>query len=108
MTVLAAFLLVVGAAFLAVSCLGLIRFPDFYCRAHAVGKAETLGSILVLVGLALHNGLALSSLKLLLVLGIVAVTNPTATHAIARAAIRSGFAIWRAPRDGGGDHDLAG
>jgi multicomponent Na+:H+ antiporter subunit G len=95
MNVVVTLLLICGAAFLGVSCLGLIRLPDFYTRAHAVGKAETLGSMLILVALALHNGMALSSVKLLLILLIVAVTNPTAMHAIARAAIRSGLEIWK-------------
>lgn len=95
MTVLVAVFLIGGALFLGVSCVGLLRLPDFYTRAHAVGKAETLGSMLILVGLALYNGIALSSLKLLLILLIVAVTNPTATHALARAAIRSGLKVWR-------------
>ena len=98
MNILVVLLLVGGAVFLGVSCLGLIRLPDFYSRAHAVGKAETLGSMLMLAGLALYNGVSLSSLKLLLILLIIAVTNPTATHAIARAAIRSGLKIWR-PRE---------
>lgn len=97
MRLLVVFCLVGGAAFLGVSCFGLIRLPDFYSRAHAVGKAETLGSMLILVGLALHNGVSLSTLKLFLILGIVAVTNPTSTHALARAAIRSGLKLWRAP-----------
>jgi len=44
----------------------------------------------------LYNGLTLSSAKLLLILVIIAVTNPTATHALTRAAMRSGLKIWRA------------
>jgi multicomponent Na+:H+ antiporter subunit G len=96
MTLVAALFLIGGAFFLLVSCVGLLRLPDFYTRAHAVGKAETLGSMLILVGLALYNGAALSSLKLVLILLIVAVTNPTATHALTRAAMRSGLKIWRA------------
>ena len=97
-TLVAALFLVGGAIFLLVSCVGLLRLPDFYTRAHAVGKAETLGSILILVGLAIHNGAGLSSFKLLLILVIIAVTNPTATHALTRAAMRSGLKIWRAER----------
>jgi multicomponent Na+:H+ antiporter subunit G len=96
MTFVAAIFLIGGAVFLLVSCVGLLRLPDFYTRAHAVGKAETLGSMLILVGLALYNGAALSSLKLLLILVIIALTNPTATHALTRAAMRSGLKIWRA------------
>lgn len=96
MVVVTSILLVGGALFLFVSCVGLLRLPDFYTRAHAVGKAETLGSMLILAGLALHNGAELSSLKLLLILLVIAVTNPTATHALTRAAIRSGLKIWTA------------
>ena len=105
MTWLAAALMASGAVFLLVSCIGLLRFPDFYTRAHAVGKAETLGSILVLVGLAVHNGANLISVKILLILGIVFITNPTATHALMRAAFRSGLPIWQAEEQRQ-DHDL--
>jgi len=96
MVLVAAIFLIGGAIFVLVSCVGLLRLPDFYTRAHAIGKAETLGSMLVLIGLALYNGAALSSFKLLLILVIIGVTNPTATHALTRAAMRSGLKIWRA------------
>jgi len=92
---LAAMLMVIGGIFLAISCLGLLRLPDFYTRAHAVGKAETLGSMLVLGGLAVHNGADLTSVKIILILAIIFITNPTATHALMRAAYRSGVAIWK-------------
>lgn len=101
--VIAAIFLVGGAVFLLVSCVGLLRLPDFYTRAHAVGKAETLGSTLILMGLALHNGVSLVSVKLLLILLIIAVTNPTATHALTRAAMRSGLKIWRVKEATRGD-----
>lgn len=85
---IAAGLMACGAVFLLVSCVGLLRLPDFYTRAHAVGKAETLGSILVLGGLALHHGADLNSVKIPLILVIIFVTNPTATHALTRSALR--------------------
>ena len=92
---LAVTLMAVGGVFLAISSIGLLRLPDFYTRAHAVGKAETLGSMLVLIGLAVHNGADLTSLKILLILGVIFITNPTATHALMRSAFRSGVAIWK-------------
>jgi multicomponent Na+:H+ antiporter subunit G len=92
---LAALSMLAGGFFLLVSSIGLLRLPDFYCRAHAVGKAETLGSMLVLGGLAAHNGANLTSFKILLILGIIFITNPTATHALMRAAFRSGVALWK-------------
>ncbi|GEM_PF-164745 len=90
-----------GAFFLFVSAVGLIRLPDFFSRAHAVGKSETLGSLLILIGLMLHHGFALESGQLLLVVIFVAVTNPTGIHALSRAALRAGVDIWVHPRDRG-------
>lgn len=92
--IIAIVLMVAGAFFLMVSALGLLRLPDFYSRTHAVGKSETLGSILTLGGLAVYNGLELSTVKILFILGFVLVANPTATHAIARAALRTGLQPW--------------
>ena len=83
-----------GLFFVFVSSLGLIRFPDFYTRSHALGKSDTLGTILVLGGLAVYAGLTLSSFKLLLILVFVALGNPTATHSLARAAVRSRHEMW--------------
>jgi len=93
-TIIAIVLIGAGLFFLTVSALGLLRLPDFYARTHAVGKSETLGSILVLSGLAVYNGLELSTVKILFILLFVLIANPTATHAIARAALRTGLQPW--------------
>lgn len=95
MTWLAIIMMVIGGLFLTISSIGLLRLPDFFTRAHAVGKAETLGSMLVLGGLAVYNGADLTSAKILLILVIIFITNPTATHALMRSAYRSGVAIWK-------------
>ncbi len=83
-----------GLFFLTVSTVGLIRLPDFLSRAHAVGKSETLGAMLVLIALAIYNGWALVSFKIFLIVFLVAVTNPTGVHAITRAAVRKRQAFW--------------
>jgi monovalent cation/proton antiporter MnhG/PhaG subunit len=44
-----------GVFFFATATIGLLRFPDFYCRMHATGKGDTLGALLALIGLALYN-----------------------------------------------------
>lgn len=93
-TVIAITLIVAGVFFLMVSTIGLLRLPDFYTRTHAVGKSETLGSILVLSGLAVYNGWELNTVKILFILFFVLIANPTATHAIARAALRTGHQPW--------------
>jgi multicomponent Na+:H+ antiporter subunit G len=88
-----------GGFFLLVSTTGLLRLPDFLSRAHAVGKSDTLGSLLVLIGLAIHNGLALDSAKIFLIVLFIAVTNPTGIHTLARAALRAGEQVWVRPED---------
>jgi len=92
--VIAIILIAAGVFFLTVSVLGLLRFPDFYARTHAVGKSETLGAILVLGGLAVYNGLELSTVKILFILLFALIANPTAIHAVARAALRTGLQPW--------------
>lgn len=88
-----------GAFFLVVSSVGLLRLPDFFSRSHAVGKSETLGSLLLLAGLAINNGFALESAKLGLILIFIAATNPSGIHVLSRAALRKGIPVWIHPDD---------
>ena len=83
-----------GLFFLFVSSLGVIRLPDFYTRCHSISKSETLGSMLVLLGLAVFNGFEINSLKLLVILLFIFIANPTATHIVARTAYRCGLQPW--------------
>ena len=69
---------------------GLLRFPDFFSRVHAVGVTETLATPLLLFGVMLQLGATLDSLKLLLVMAFVLATNPTASYAMAKAALHGG------------------
>lgn len=87
-------LLTSGVFFLFVGSLGLIRLPDFYTRIHAAAKGDTLGLGLAITGLAIHQGLTITTGKLLAVVAFVAVTNPVGVHALARAAHISGLDSW--------------
>lgn len=88
MTAVATVLVASGVFFLVVGAIGLIRFPDVYTRMHAAGKCDTLGLLLVLLGIACGQGVGLVAVKLLVVAAFVFITSPTATHAIARAGYR--------------------
>lgn len=95
MTIVSTALISVGVVFLAVSALGLLQLPDLYTRAHAVAKSETVGLLLVFGGLFFRPELtpdAASRLALVLVFSLIA--NPTAVHALVRAAYRSGALPW--------------
>jgi multicomponent Na+:H+ antiporter subunit G len=95
MTPVIALVLLAGLFFHAVAALGVMRLPDFYTRLHAVSKAETLGVILTVSALVLWVGPSLLAVKLALVAVFLFLANPTSTHAIARAALRTGLRPWR-------------
>jgi multicomponent Na+:H+ antiporter subunit G len=93
-TVLSVAFVSAGIFFLLAGAAGLLRFPDFYTRMHASGKCDTLGALLVLVGLACHEGASLASVKMLLIAAFLFLASPAATHAIARSALRHQNALW--------------
>lgn len=86
--------MVLGAFFFLAGTVGFYRLPDFFTRMHAIGKSDTLGAFLSLVGVALCAGWSLVSVKLLLVALFILIANPAATHAIARAALAAGVRPW--------------
>lgn len=89
--VLSWILLIAGGAFALIGGIGLVRFPDFYARLHAGGITDTLTALLIVGGLVLQSGFSLLTIKLLLILLFLLFTTPTATHALARAAIADGL-----------------
>ena len=92
--IIASLLIVSGMFLFASGTLGLLRLPDFYCRMHATGKCDTLGGLLVMLGLAVYQGFSLVSLKLLFIVIFIFLANPTATHAIGRAAFVNQVRPW--------------
>ena len=83
--------LVLGSVFCLIGGIGLLRLPDFYSRMHGGGITDTLGAGLVLIGLMLQAGAPLVTVKLVTILAIALLASPTSTHALARAALRSGL-----------------
>jgi multicomponent Na+:H+ antiporter subunit G len=70
--------------------IGIHLFPDFYSRQHATGITDTLCALLILLGLGLQAGLTLAAFKLALVFLLLFITSPTASHALANAAMQGG------------------
>ncbi|MEE8234192.1 MAG: monovalent cation/H(+) antiporter subunit G [Gammaproteobacteria bacterium] len=79
--------LVAGSIFLIIGTIGLIRLPDFFTRLHAASVVDTLGCILIMMGLMLQAGLSLVTVKLILIMIFILLTSPTAAHALAKAAL---------------------
>ena len=68
---------------------GILKFPDFYTRMHAVGVTETLATAMILIGLMLQNPDALVVLKLMLILLLTLFIGPAASHALVKAALHN-------------------
>ena len=88
--VLAAPFFLGGLFFLTVGTIGLLRMPDIFTRMHATGKCDTLGAGLMLTSLIILAPSLAVVAKYLLLLGMIAVINPTTTHVIANVAYRYG------------------
>ena len=80
-----------GIVALITGSLGLIRLPDLFSRTHAVGMMDTAGVGFIILGLLIHEGFTLVSVKLVLVGIFLFFTSPIATHAVAQVAYRAGL-----------------
>ena len=89
--------LVSGGLFCIVGALGLLRMPEFFTRMHAASVIETLGAGFILLGLMLQAGFTLVTVKLLFIGVLIFFASPTATHALARAAMARGLQPLLAP-----------
>lgn len=86
--------LIIGSFLCLSGGLGLIRFPDFYTRMHAAGVTDTLAASLILIGLCLQSTDSLVVIKLLFILLMTLFINPSASHALANAALSNRLQPW--------------
>ena len=87
-------LIALGIFFDISGCIGLVRFPDVYNRLQASTKCVTLGTVLLLLGVALISGIGAIAAKALVCAVFILVTSPTGAHAIAKGAYASGVKLW--------------
>ena len=86
MTVAADVLVVLGAAFLALAGIGVVRFRDLFARMHAATKASTIAVVLIAAAGVLVLDRGASTVVLSAVLTFI--TAPSAAHLVGRAAYR--------------------
>jgi len=87
--------IILGLVFIFFGTLGIIRFPDIYTRLQTSSKCDAAGAVALLVGLMVREGLDSLSLRILLILVFLLLTNPVASHAIAHSAAIRGIKPWR-------------
>ena len=95
-------MLTAGGAFVFIGGLGALRMPNLYTRMHAASLTDTMAAVLVLGGIMLQAGATLASIKLAAILLFLLITSPTASNALASAAILSGLQPEEGPVKPGG------
>ena len=83
-------LLSVGGFFVFVGGVGALRMPDLYTRMHAASVTDSIAPMLIIAGLLLQSGFTLFSVKLIAILLFLLLTGPTASNALASAALLAG------------------
>ena len=83
-------LLTLGGFSVLIGGIGALRMPDLYTRMHAASVTDSLGAILVLVGIMLQAGWSLATIKLIAILLFLLITSPTSSNALASAALLAG------------------
>ncbi|MEC9407678.1 MAG: monovalent cation/H(+) antiporter subunit G [Pseudomonadota bacterium] len=84
-------LLIMGGGFCVLSGIGLFRMPDVFTRSHAAGMTDAVGATLILTGLLLQTPDWTVAVRLVLIIGFLVLTSPTASHALAQAALTDGL-----------------
>lgn len=77
-------LILLGAFFILIAAIGILRFKDLYGRLHATTKATSFGILLVLIGVSLFFNVYPVYVKSLLIIVFIYLTAPLAAHSIAK------------------------
>lgn len=84
-------LLLVGGVFAIISGIGLFRMPEFFTRTHAAGMTDSMAAMMILGGLLLQAPDWMVAVRLVAIGGFLLMTSPTASHALAQAALADGL-----------------
>ena len=86
--------MVVGAAFLLLASLGIVRMPDLFSRMQAATKASTMGIGCIMLAAAFHFGDISMAARALATIGFFFLTSPVTAHLIARSSYFVGVPLW--------------
>jgi multicomponent Na+:H+ antiporter subunit G len=92
--ILSGALLLVGATFILLAAVGVLRMPDVFTRMQAATKAASLGAGCMLLGVAVFFAQLDVTMRALLIIAFVFLTAPVSAHMVARAAYAAGVPLW--------------
>ncbi len=79
------FLILLGAIFILVAAIGLVRFNDLYSRMHATTKATSFGLLLLIIGVSVFFSSSTVWIKAIMVIVFIYLTAPLAAHSVAKS-----------------------
>lgn len=89
MEIVIGILILVGAFFMLISALGILRFKDLFSRMHASTKATSFGLLLLIIGVSLYFNMWPVYLKSILIIIFIYLTAPLAAHSLAKSFLES-------------------
>jgi len=87
-------LMIVGASFVLLASVGILRMPDLFTRMQTATKAATLGISCILLAVAFLMQDWSVGLRATLAIMFFLLTAPVAAHMIGRAAYFVGVPLW--------------
>jgi multicomponent Na+:H+ antiporter subunit G len=85
----------IGLAFSVSGAVGVVRMPDLYTRVQCSTKTITMGALPALAALVIGEGAYNQyGARALLITFLLLLVNPAASHALVRAAYKSGVPQW--------------
>ena len=85
--IIAAVCIGLGIVCCALSLYGVYRFDYVLTRIHAAAVVDTLGTLLIFIGMILLRGFGWASAKILLILAFQWLTSPVSTHRISKVEV---------------------
>jgi multicomponent Na+:H+ antiporter subunit G len=92
---IATVLMIVGASFVLLAAVGILRMPDLFTRMQTATKAATLGISSILLAVAFFIEDSAVTVRAILTILFFFLTAPVAAHMIGRAAYFVGVPLWR-------------
>jgi|SRR5690554_1770332 len=84
-----------GALFVLLAALGIVRMPDLYLRISVTTKAATLGVGMILIGAAIYFNEASITTRALAIVFFLLLTAPVGAHLIGKASYYVGIPLWK-------------
>jgi multicomponent Na+:H+ antiporter subunit G len=84
----------IGAAFILLAAIGIVRMPDFYLRVSVTTKAATLGIGLILIGAAFYFKDGSVTSRVVAIILFLLLTAPVGAHMIGRTSYFIGTKLW--------------